>query len=63
MAQGKVTLATELDHIQALENGGKDEPSNRQGLCAECHKVKTAQDMGYVPRIEVGPDGYPLQSL
>ena len=60
---GRVTLAKELDHIIALDNGGTNEPSNRQGLCIECHKVKTLADMGYSQREErkaIGLDGWPL---
>jgi 5-methylcytosine-specific restriction enzyme A len=48
-AQGRVRMATELDHVIALANGGKDEHGNRQGLCSACHKAKTAKDMGYKP--------------
>jgi 5-methylcytosine-specific restriction endonuclease McrA len=58
--QDKVTLATELDHIVALHKGGSDEPDNWQPLCTECHKVKTAIDMGYKPRVAIGLDGYPI---
>jgi 5-methylcytosine-specific restriction enzyme A len=54
--------ATEVDHIVALDNGGKDfpeDPDNAQGLCAECHKDKTAQDLGHRRRPKVGLDGWP----
>lgn len=60
-AQGRVTAATELDHILALENGGADDdPDNWQGLCSDCHKEKTAEDMGYRKRVAVGLDGWPV---
>ena len=61
-ALGRVRVATELDHIVALINGGKDD-GEVQGLCAECHKAKTAEDLGhrpYVPRPTIGLDGYPI---
>src|SRR3989304_7745274 len=45
-AEGRVTIATELDHIVPLYKGGNDEPENRQGLCSACHEVKTRRDMG-----------------
>ena len=48
-AKGLVTLATELDHIVAMGNGGEDVQSNRQGLCHDCHSIKTAADMNYRP--------------
>ena len=37
----QVRLATERDHIVPLEEGGQDVPENTQGLCAECHAVKS----------------------
>ena len=53
-ARGAIRLATQLDHITALVNGGKDfdedEGENRQGLCEDCHRAKTLQDLGYVQR-------------
>jgi 5-methylcytosine-specific restriction protein A len=36
----------QLDHIIALENGGKDEPDNLAPCCDWCHKGKTAEDHG-----------------
>lgn len=59
-ARGLVTLATELDHILALVNGGEDTDSNRQGLCKDCHADKTRTDMGHKPRPRTGLDGWPL---
>lgn len=38
---GRVTLATERDHIVPLEEGGEDVESNVQGLCASCHDAKS----------------------
>lgn len=58
-AKGIVRLATQLDHIKALANGGLDVDSNRQGLCAMHHRQKTDRDLGYLERKVVGPDGYP----
>lgn len=46
---GRVTLATELDHIKSIANGGRDVYANRQGLCKDCHATKTAADMGHKP--------------
>lgn len=63
-AEGRVRLATEVDHIIALTNGGAEDPhddSNRQGLCGPCHEVKTNADLGYTPRIETGEDGWPVE--
>lgn len=33
--------ATEVDHVERLADGGRDVPSNKQGLCALCHGAKT----------------------
>ena len=49
-AKGKTTVATELDHIVALVNGGSNDDDNLQGLCAPCHVQKTRADLGYTPR-------------
>jgi len=59
-ANGRVTLAQELDHIEALSNGGEDTDDNRQGLCIPCHAAKTATDKGYQQRPRFGPDGWPI---
>ena len=60
-AKGITRLATQVDHIIALVNGGEDTDENKQPICADCHKVKTAIDMGYRPRITVGLDGWPVE--
>jgi 5-methylcytosine-specific restriction protein A len=44
-AQGRVAIATELDHIVPLHKGGQEADSNRQGLCHDCHLAKTAKDL------------------
>ncbi len=65
LAKGRPRAATQLDHIVALDNGGKDfdeDPDNAQGLCDECHKVKTAKDMGYTRRPTIGADGWPIDT-
>lgn len=61
--KGRVSLATQLDHIVALTNGGQDfdkDPSQAQGLCAECHEDKTRQDLGQRVKKRIGPDGWPI---
>ena len=40
-AQGRVTLATQRDHIIPLAEGGADDVSNSQGLCKTCHEIKS----------------------
>lgn len=55
-------LATQLDHIKPLHQGGLDVDSNRQGLCEPCHieKSKTERGHAYYPKISYGADGYPI---
>lgn len=60
-AEGRITIATELDHITPLDKGGEDDdPDNWQGLCRECHRAKTAKDMGYREKATIGSDGWPV---
>lgn len=46
----RVRLGVELDHKVALTNGGTNEDENMGLLCIDCHKAKTAVDLGYQPR-------------
>ncbi|MEX3820460.1 HNH endonuclease [Paraburkholderia sp. BR14262] len=48
--KGRVTDATEVDHIKRLEDGGTDEPGNLQSLCHDCHAEKTSRENGARPR-------------
>lgn len=38
---GRVTEATQRDHIIPLFDGGADDESNEQGLCEACHDAKS----------------------
>lgn len=33
--------ARHVDHIVSKRKGGSDDPSNLQGLCPDCHNLKT----------------------
>ncbi len=59
-AQGRTRLATELDHILAITNGGKDTADNRQGLCFDCHDIKTAKDLGHKHKQAFDAQGEPI---
>lgn len=41
---GRITEATEVDHVVNLAEGGTDDATNLQGICTECHKVKTQEE-------------------
>ena len=42
--EGRISLATELDHIVPIAHGGSESDSNRQGLCRYCHDAKSATE-------------------
>jgi len=44
-AKGILSVATQLDHVVPLHQGGADTDDNRQGLCDACHKAKTAREL------------------
>ena len=39
-----INIRNNFDHIISLKLNGKDEISNTQGLCANCHQLKTRED-------------------
>ena len=41
---GRLTPATDVDHIISKAKGGTDDPSNLQSLCRSCHQTKTANE-------------------
>jgi len=43
---GKLTPATDVDHITSRAKGGTDDPENLRSLCESCHSVKTAREDG-----------------
>lgn len=45
-ALGLFVPATVVDHVVEIEDGGEVwDPDNLQGLCDECHKVKTGEEV------------------
>lgn len=42
--QGRVRAATQVDHKVPLHLGGSEDRSNLQGLCDDCHDLKSAQE-------------------
>lgn len=46
LAIGRITTATEVDHIMPLAKGGSNDLTNLQSLCKRCHSRKTATEDG-----------------
>ena len=44
-ALGRVSLATEVDHVVPLAEGGSNDDANLQPICGDCHKAKTAEEI------------------
>ena len=53
-AEGRVTAATEVDHIRPLAHGGTHAADNLQSLCKSCHSKKTAGEGGYGGQLSSG---------
>jgi len=45
-AEGRITPATDVDHITPRKQGGTDHPSNLQALCHAHHSRKTSREDG-----------------
>lgn len=58
--KGRLTAATQVDHIVPKAKHGTDHPSNLQAICDECHEAKTALDNGARPAVRIGIDGFPV---
>lgn len=59
--KGKLTEATEVDHIKPVAQQGTDDESNLQSLCAACHQAKTIAENGGTQRQAIGVDGWPVE--
>lgn len=56
---GLIRIATVPDHIVPLSLGGRDTDDNIRCLCADCHRVRTAEQFGRAPKFITGIDGWP----
>lgn len=41
---GRLTVASQVDHIIPKGNGGTDDVENLQAICVMCHRLKTARE-------------------
>lgn len=60
LAGGRPTPATQVDHITPKAEGGTDDLTNLQSICAPCHEAKTLADEGKRARVTIGQDGWPI---
>ena len=64
LAGGRVTPATECDHVLPKAQGGTDDETNLQAICGPCHQAKTereaAAEQGRRARVTFGADGWPI---
>lgn len=44
LRNGKLTPATEVDHIEPRAKGGTDDMGNLRAICTPCHAAKTARE-------------------
>jgi len=53
-ADGRTQLATVVDHIKPLAQGGQDVDSNTRNLCDACHAAVTAEQFGHERQVRLG---------
>lgn len=58
---GVIKVGNQVDHIKPKAQGGTDDESNLEVLCATCHTEKTIRENGGIPRVKhaTGTDGWP----
>ena len=62
-AVGKTVVATDVDHIQPIKQGGAAlDPENFRSLCRSCHSAVTARQLNKTdkPMKGCGADGLPI---
>ena len=57
---GRLTQATEVDHITPKAQQGTDDEENLQSICSPCHADKTQADAGKAVKPTIGVDGWPI---
>jgi 5-methylcytosine-specific restriction endonuclease McrA len=61
LAQGRIVVATEVDHITPISAGGSEiADTNLQSLCLVCHSRKTRKDQGAQVSMGYSADGLPI---
>jgi 5-methylcytosine-specific restriction protein A len=57
--EGRVEVATVVDHIIPLALGGSDDDANTRNLCKRHHEQRTAEQFGHRKKVTIGADGWP----
>lgn len=60
LAKGRLTAATEVDHIVPKAKGGTDAMQNLRAICTPCHRQKTTIDAGGRPKLAFDVSGWPI---
>jgi 5-methylcytosine-specific restriction protein A len=58
-AKGRIEIATVVDHIVPLAQGGSDDDANTRNLCKLHHEEVTAHQFGHKLKVSIGIDGWP----
>ena len=58
---GALKVAHEVDHIKPIHQGGTDDDGNLCAINRECHKLKTAEELGKRRKPLIGLDGWPIE--
>jgi 5-methylcytosine-specific restriction protein A len=63
LREGRIHIATEVDHKLPKAKGGTDDEANLQAINTLCHREKTARENGRLlrPKVSTGEDGWPIQ--
>lgn len=60
LEQGRTRATEVIDHEKPLALGGTDTDDNVRGLCADCHRIVTAEQFGHRVKRQIGVDGWPV---
>lgn len=58
---GRVTPATEVDHVMPKAKGGTDDMANLAAICHKCHAEKTIRENGGRVKLRISLDGWPAE--
>ena len=56
----KNEIATQIDHIIRLRDGGTNKIENLQPICKDCHDEKSRIERGGKPKVVVDNNGRPI---